>query len=298
MGNQAVVATGLLSRHGDTFETHYEIRRFQIGKSVFCAWCGPQPGEPPDGYHDLADGTLRCQFNPDDYEGEVHRFVSYDVEPLEGEGMEGFEFHRQGFYVEAKEEYWDYQAGSLFHLVLPRYHLPDPDMEAIEPQPTYGWRLDDRFAMGWQGSLFHGCRLRFRQVAPEEFAEQADQIGRRIKSLLREEQPRDWNVEVDPRPQGPLPLPAGDYDLGVVSELLTSAFMDERDLRRFLRERREFETVLRLVGVGAGLSDHVDVLIEYCRTRVLLDELLDASQEENPGQYERFAGRLRMPADP
>jgi hypothetical protein len=296
MGDQAVVVTGVLSRDGDEFETHYEIRRFEIGKSVFCAWCSPQRGEPPDGYHDLADGTLRCQFNPDDYEGEVHRFVSSDVVPLEGEGMEGFEFHRQGFYVGTSSSHWDHQLGSLFHLLLPPYHLPVPDVESIEPQPTYGWRIEDRFAMGWQGSLSKGCKLRFRRVAPEVFARRADPIGRRIKSLPREERASACYVEVALHVPGTGSLPADGYNLGAISDLLTQAFMDERDLRRFLRRRREFETVLSLVSVGAGLSDHVDGLIEYCKTRVLFDELLAAIEKENPGQYERFAGQLRMPA--
>ncbi len=90
--------------------------------------------------------------------------------------------------------------------------------------------------------------------------------------------------------------PARDYDLGAISELLTRAFMDEKDLRRFLRRRKAFQTVLRLVSVDAGLSDHVDVLIEYCETRLLFDELLAAIQEENPRQYERLAFQLGMPA--
>jgi hypothetical protein len=90
--------------------------------------------------------------------------------------------------------------------------------------------------------------------------------------------------------------PARDYDLGAISELLTRAFMDEKDLRRFLRRRKEFQAVLRLVSVDAGLSDHVDVLIEYCETRLLLDELLAAIQEENPRQYERLAFQFGMPA--
>jgi hypothetical protein len=294
MGNQAVIATGVLSRDGDAFETRYEIRRFQIGKSAFCAWCGPQRGEPPPGYHDLADGTLRCQFNPDEYEGAVHEFVSSDVEPLEGEGVERFEFHRQGFYVETPEYYWDYQVGSLFHLVLPRHHLPDPDVESIEPQPTYGWKIEDRFAMGWRGPLHEGCRLRFRRVSPEVFTVQADPIGRRIKSLPQQEQAPDWKVGVDPNPPpGTDSLAAGEYDLGAISDLLTQAFMDERDLRRFLRRRREFQAVLDLVGVDAELAYHVDVLVRFCETRRLFDELLAAIREENPRQYERFAGQLR-----
>jgi hypothetical protein len=296
MGDQAVVVTGVLSRDGDEFETHYEIRRFQRGKSAFCAWCGPQRGEPPDGHYDLADGTLRCRFNPDDCEGEVDRFVSSDVVPLEGEGMEGFEFHRQGFGVQARGENWPFHIGPLFHLVLPPHHLPDPDVESIEPRPLYGWPFEDRFAVGWQGSLYRECRLRFRRVAPEVFAEQADPIGRSIKSLPQEDRVPSQYLKVDPNPQGTLPMPGREYNLGAISDLLTQAFMDERDLRRFLRRRREFETVLSLVSVGAGLSDHVDGLIEYCKTRVLFDELLAAIEKENPGQYERFAGQLRMPA--
>ncbi len=298
MGDQAVVVTGVVSRDGDEFQTEYEIRRFKIGKPVFCAWCGPQRRPRRRGHHDLADGTLRCRFNdPDDYESEVDCFESSDVEPLEGEPVETFEFHRQGFHVGAIQSHWDYQVGSLFHLVLPPHHLPDPDVETIRPQPTYGWRLDDRFAMGWQGSLINECRVRFRRVTPEEFAAQADRIGRSIKSLPREERaPSEW-VEVDPNPRRPGSMPGREYNLGAISDLLTQALMDERDLRRFLRDRREFETVLRLVGVGAGLSDHVDVLIEYCRSRLLFDELLATIREENPRQYEQFAGQLRVPAD-
>jgi hypothetical protein len=71
--------------------------------------------------------------------------------------------------------------------------------------------------------------------------------------------------------------------------------MDERDLRRFLRDHREFETVLRLVSEGAGLRDHVDELIAYCESRLLFEELLAAVQEENPRQYERFESQLRVP---
>lgn len=296
MGNQAVIATGVLSRDGDVFETHYEIRRFQIGKSAFCAWCGPQRGEPPTDHHDLADGTLRCRLKPGDYDGEVDRFVSSDVEPLEGEGVERFEFHRQGFYVGTEASHWDYQLGSLFHLVLPPYHLPVPEVESIEPQPTYGWRIGDRFAMGWQGSLIQGCWLRFRRVAPEEFAEQSDPIGRRIKSLSREERIPDSLVEVDPQGPGTGSLPAREYDLGAIHDLLTRAFMNEKDLRRFLRHRKAFQPVLGLVGVDAGLAAHVDVLVEYCETRLLFDELLAAIRAENPRQYERLAFQFGLPA--
>jgi hypothetical protein len=292
MGDQAVVVTGVLSRDGDEFQTLYEIRRFKVGKPVFCAWCSPQRRALPDGHHDLAGGTLRCRFNdPDDYETEVDIFESFDVVPLEGEPAESFEFHRQGFHVGAVEAHWDYQVGSLFHLVLPPHHLPDPDVATIRPQPTYGWRFDDRFAMGWQGTLINECRLRFRRVAPEAFAAQAARIGRSIRSLPQEARvPSEW-VEVDPNPQEPRSMPGGDYDIRAIRDLLTRAFVDERELRRFLRDRREFRAVLHEVGVGTGLSDHVEALIAYCESRVLFEELLVAIREENPRQYERFASR-------
>lgn len=90
--------------------------------------------------------------------------------------------------------------------------------------------------------------------------------------------------------------PAREYDLGAINDLLTRAFMNEKDLRRFLRRRKAFQAVLDLVSVDAGLADHVDVLIEYCETRLLFDELLAGIQEENPRQYERLAFPLGLPA--
>jgi hypothetical protein len=89
--------------------------------------------------------------------------------------------------------------------------------------------------------------------------------------------------------------PAREYNLGAINDLLTRAFMDEKDLRRFLRHRKAFQAVLDLVSVDAGLADHVDVLIEYCRTRLLFEELLDGVQAENPRQYERLAFQLGLP---
>ena len=89
--------------------------------------------------------------------------------------------------------------------------------------------------------------------------------------------------------------PAREYNLGAINDLLTRAFMNEKDLRRFLRHRKAFQAVLDLVSVDAGLADHVDVLIEYCRTRLLFEELLDGVQAENPRQYERLAFQLGLP---
>lgn len=184
MGNAAVVATGVINADDD-FSTQYEIRRFKEYAQVFCAWCGPQVDELPPGYHDLADGTLRCQFDDVNYETPISRFVAYDVEPLEDQGMEGFQYVRQRFHLKAEESHWNFQMGSLFHLVLPPGYLPFPDLETIQPQPEYGWRIGDRFAIGWLCPLNDPCTLRFRQAAPEEFVQQARQLRSAIKSMPR-----------------------------------------------------------------------------------------------------------------
>ena len=87
-------------------------------------------------------------------------------------------------------------------------------------------------------------------------------------------------------------IEAEEYRITAIRELLTAAFMDSRDLRRFCRSHREFRPVLQLVNEGAGLQDHVDVLIGYCETRILFDELLAAVYQLNPRQYARFAPLL------
>jgi hypothetical protein len=83
-----------------------------------------------------------------------------------------------------------------------------------------------------------------------------------------------------------------DYNGPAIRDLLTAAFMDSRDLRRFCQSHREFRPVLQLVNEGAGLQDHVDALIGYCDTYVLFDELLEGVERLNPRQYARFAPML------
>jgi hypothetical protein len=81
----------------------------------------------------------------------------------------------------------------------------------------------------------------------------------------------------------------------VLAQLLTEAFMDQRDLRRFCRDSPEFRPVLELASVSTGLRDHVDVLIRFCETRLLFDELLAAVERDNPRQYARFTPILYDP---
>lgn len=84
---------------------------------------------------------------------------------------------------------------------------------------------------------------------------------------------------------------ADQYDIASIRSLLTSAFGD-RELRRFCRERPKFRPVLPRFGSLFSLEDMIDVLLEYCQTRILFQELLSEIREVNPAQYEAHIGKV------
>ena len=77
----------------------------------------------------------------------------------------------------------------------------------------------------------------------------------------------------------------------VVLHLLLAAFTPE-DLRRFCRDRAEFQPVVARFGPGQGQDDMVDRVIDHCRTQLLWDELLTQVAQINPRQYSRFESHL------
>ena len=83
-----------------------------------------------------------------------------------------------------------------------------------------------------------------------------------------------------------------DYDIPAIRDLLTAAFTDCRDLRRFCQSHRDFQPVLQLVNERASLQEHVDELIGYCETQLLFGELLAGVKQANSRQYARFAPLL------
>jgi hypothetical protein len=83
-------------------------------------------------------------------------------------------------------------------------------------------------------------------------------------------------------------IEAEEYNITAIRELLTAAFMNSRALRSFCNSHREFQPFLQLINEGAGLQDHVDKLIDYCKTYILFDELLAGVYQINPRQYARF----------
>ena len=86
---------------------------------------------------------------------------------------------REGFHIDMKAYEWDYQSGSLFHLVLSLQHLPSPN--SITPDPCYGWRINDRFVVGWRFPLRCKFTFRFQKVARQAFVKDAEQFRLDIK---------------------------------------------------------------------------------------------------------------------
>lgn len=84
------------------------------------------------------------------------------------------------------------------------------------------------------------------------------------------------------------------YSIAAIRELLLAAFSPE-ELRRFCQDRPPFRAIVYRFGPGHGLDDMVDEVIDYCRTRLLWDELLAEVKDENPQQYARLASELDGP---
>lgn len=79
--------------------------------------------------------------------------------------------------------------------------------------------------------------------------------------------------------------------VGTVRQLLLAAFT-AKSLRRFCDDRPAFRSIVSEIAPGDGLADVVDKVIEHCKTRVLLAELLAEVARVNPPQYARFAPEL------
>jgi hypothetical protein len=80
------------------------------------------------------------------------------------------------------------------------------------------------------------------------------------------------------------PIPA-------IRELLRAAFTAE-DLRRFCQDQPALRASLYTFGPNASLEDMIDGIIDYCRTMMLWEQLLDGLARHNPRQYSRFAAQL------
>jgi len=82
-----------------------------------------------------------------------------------------------------------------------------------------------------------------------------------------------------------------EYDLSAIRTLITEAFT-ARDLWRFCQERPSFQPALIDFGYNASLGEMTDTLIEHCRTKLLLADLLAEIQRVNPKQYTHYCSQL------
>jgi hypothetical protein len=83
------------------------------------------------------------------------------------------------------------------------------------------------------------------------------------------------------------------YNLAVIHDLLTAAFSAE-ELRRFCQGHALFQPIIANFGPNHSLNQMADEVVDYCRTYHLWDELLEAIEEKNPRQYDRFRDSLRV----
>lgn len=103
---------------------------------------------------------------------------------------------------------------------------------------------------------------------------------------------------------GPGETPSGGEDLlstlhidpddppyAALRQLLGEAF-SAQELLRFCQDRADFRPVTTSFGPGHGLDDLIDQLLEYCRTRLLWDELVAGLIQVRPNQVQRFSGSL------
>jgi len=100
-----------------------------------------------------------------------------------------------------------------------------------------------------------------------------------------------------PPPEPPqferLHIDPGDVPYAAIRDLLEESFTPET-LRRFCRDRPDFEPLLRRFSPADGVSDMVDEMLDYCRTELLWDDLLAEVAQVKPRQYARFESSLRQ----
>ena len=129
-----------------------------------------------------------------------------------------------------------------------------------------------------QFALAH-CGTSFNELCEGVPDNQTRQTG---TAAAAQPTPNGADLHIDPQ----------DPPYAILRELLTEAFTPE-ELRRLCLERKAFRPVVARFGPGHGLDDMVDALFDYCRTRLLWDELLSEIARERPEQVARFADRLR-----
>ena len=143
----------------------------------------------------------------------------------------------------------------------------------------------------------------------EEHRAANDQLGRTLSDVERIRLKRQIEAleseidEVDQELKGPQsradlasispPASTGEYDLAVVRDLLLRAFTAADFRRLFLyTSHPDLGLLTHEFGEGEGLASMVDTVIEQCKTKDLLPDLLHEVRGANPWMYARYEPRL------
>jgi transcriptional regulator with XRE-family HTH domain len=99
-------------------------------------------------------------------------------------------------------------------------------------------------------------------------------------------------------PEYPIPLGVGetDYDVGVILQLLTTAF-DSVDLWYLCRETELLQPICQRVKHNAPINYIAYRVIEYCMQHDILGELLQTVHSVREQQFERFQQYLKPSSD-
>ena len=82
------------------------------------------------------------------------------------------------------------------------------------------------------------------------------------------------------------------YDTAAIRDLLLNAFSPQ-ELRWFCQDRELFRPIVVRFSEKHGLDDMVGEVVDYCRTRLLWEELLDELEQVRPKQVVRHGLRAR-----
>jgi len=100
----------------------------------------------------------------------------------------------------------------------------------------------------------------------------------------------DWGAQA---PEGTAEeVGTAGWDLEVIRRLLSAAFNDG-ELMTLCFDR--FPEVYDGFGSGMPKSEKIRALVDHCRQRGQVEELLQAIEAYNPFQYRKFSGKLAAP---
>ena len=154
-----VVAAALNEQNGQFVQT---TELLDFPNEIWVYYCRPHLGQAPDGWRDLAAGTLRLSYSPPPTRHDQLQWPPR-VTPDDAGGWE--------YVAEVMGVEW---GNNLFHLALPPGTLPEP--ASWDLPPLYGHTDDERFVLGWQVLDDRWPTFRFTRVEPGAFGEQATAI--------------------------------------------------------------------------------------------------------------------------